>query len=161
MSETTTAGLFVGDLSICVESQILKQLFDGFGTITKAGLRMDKCDYQITGYGFVYFSTFGEAEAAMKALQGTLMLGRRLRYFFINFNSLQFKISSYFTGYAQLFRIFMIHLQHQLLKFILVSLHVRYKSDLLFLFYFSLFSVDVCVYFCFFSTSLTSYFVCV
>jgi RNA recognition motif-containing protein len=72
-------GLFVGDLSVCFQEGHLRELFQPFGTILKTELRQGFKAHKLLGHGFVTFSTFEEADNAMKHMQGFLVLGRRLR----------------------------------------------------------------------------------
>jgi RNA recognition motif-containing protein len=56
----------------------LREAFEAFGTVTSANLIMDKFSGQSKGFGFVEMADNAEADAAIKALNGTALQGRNL-----------------------------------------------------------------------------------
>ncbi|MBI2012202.1 RNA-binding protein [Candidatus Daviesbacteria bacterium] len=70
--------LFVGGLMYSKTSQDLKTMFEAFGAVLSAQVIMDKYTNQSKGFGFVEMANDGEAQAAIKALDGSDHEGRRL-----------------------------------------------------------------------------------
>lgn len=70
--------LFVGGLTYAKTSQDLQAMFEAFGTVQSAQVIMDKYTNQSKGFGFVEMANDEEAQAAIKALDGTEQDGRRL-----------------------------------------------------------------------------------
>src|SRR5688572_23904201 len=70
--------IYVGGLPYSAVEQDLENLFAGSGTVTSATVITDKYTGQAKGFGFVEMSTDAEANAAINALNGTLMSGRTL-----------------------------------------------------------------------------------
>lgn len=70
--------LFVGGLSYSKTNQDLQTMFEAFGQVLSAAVIMDKFTNQSKGFGFVEMQNDGEAQAAIKALDGTEVDGRRL-----------------------------------------------------------------------------------
>jgi RNA recognition motif-containing protein len=72
--------LFVGDLSVCYNEQLLYELFSPFGKINSIEVRVKNKDQKsIAGFCFIYFSTIDEATEAKEKLNGNFKFGRRLR----------------------------------------------------------------------------------
>ncbi len=70
--------LFVGGLTYAKTSQDLQAMFEAFGKVQSAQVIMDKYTNQSKGFGFVEMANDDEAQAAIKALDGTEQDGRRL-----------------------------------------------------------------------------------
>lgn len=70
--------LYVGNLSYRATDQDLFEAFSPFGRLLTAYGVYDRVTGQARGFGFVEFCLNEDAEAAIKALNGTLMLGRAL-----------------------------------------------------------------------------------
>ena len=70
--------LFVGGLTYAKTSADLQTMFEAFGQVTSAQVIMDKFTNQSKGFGFVEMTNDEEAQAAIKALDGTEQDGRRL-----------------------------------------------------------------------------------
>ena len=70
--------LFVGNLDRQVSSPDLEKLFSDHGTVQSAEIIQDRMTGQSKGFGFVEMNSDGEAQAAMKALNGHEFEGRAL-----------------------------------------------------------------------------------
>ncbi len=70
--------IYVGGLPYSTTDADLESLFSASGTVSSASVVTDKYTGQSKGFGFVEMSTDGEAQAAISALNGTLMGGRTL-----------------------------------------------------------------------------------
>ncbi len=70
--------LFVGGLAYSKTNQDLQAMFEAFGAVASAVIIMDKYTSQSKGFGFVEMNNDDEAEAAIKALDGTEVDGRRI-----------------------------------------------------------------------------------
>ena len=71
--------IYVGNLSYSVTEDELREMFGKFGEVTSVNLISDKYSGQSKGFGFVEMAVQSEAEAAIKALDGTAVKGRNLR----------------------------------------------------------------------------------
>ena len=71
--------LFVGGLPWSADEQALERAFDGFGTLVQTSVVRDRETNRSRGFGFVTFSTEEEAQAAVAAMDGAELDGRRLR----------------------------------------------------------------------------------
>lgn len=71
--------VFVGNLSYAVEGQDLQSAFANFGTITEAKVIKDFHSGRSRGYGFVTFSTEGEALKAVEEMNDKEINGRSVR----------------------------------------------------------------------------------
>lgn len=71
--------LFVGGLSWDTTDDSLRVAFEEFGPVTDAKVITDRDTGRSRGFGFVTFSESGDAEAAMSAMDGTELDGRRIR----------------------------------------------------------------------------------
>ncbi len=71
--------LYVGNLSYATNEDTLRNLFAQFGDVASANIVTDKYSGESKGFGFVEMNTAQEAEAAMNALNGQEVDGRRLR----------------------------------------------------------------------------------
>ncbi len=70
--------LFVGGLTYAKTSADLQAMFEAFGQVQSAQVIMDRYTNQSKGFGFVEMANDDEAQAAIKALDGTEQDGRRL-----------------------------------------------------------------------------------
>ncbi len=70
--------IYVGNMAYSVTENDLKEAFAAFGTVTSANLIMDKFSGRSKGFGFVEMASNAEADAAIKALNGTALQGRNL-----------------------------------------------------------------------------------
>lgn len=70
--------LFVGGLQYSKTNQDLQAMFEAFGAVQSAQVIMDKFTNQSKGFGFVEMTNDDEAQAAIKALDGTELDGRRI-----------------------------------------------------------------------------------
>jgi len=73
-----TNKLFVGNLAYTITSDQLSQIFAAYGKIVSANVIVDRFSNRSKGFGFVEFETEAEAEAAMKALDGSEQEGRNM-----------------------------------------------------------------------------------
>ncbi len=70
--------LFVGGLQYSKTNQDLQAMFEAFGQVQSAQVVMDKFTNQSKGFGFVEMINDDEAQAAIKALDGSDQEGRRI-----------------------------------------------------------------------------------
>ncbi|GME54453.1 Nucleolin protein nsr1 [Neofusicoccum parvum] len=71
--------LFVGNLSFDATPDIVTELFQEYGTITRVSLPTKPEDGMPKGFGYVGFSSVEEAQGAFDALQGADLSGRPVR----------------------------------------------------------------------------------
>lgn len=70
--------IYVGGLPYSATDEDLENLFSASGTVTSASVVTDRYTGQAKGFGFVEMSSDSEADAAINALNGTMMGGRTL-----------------------------------------------------------------------------------
>lgn len=70
--------LFVGNLSFEVRDSELEDLFGAYGSVKSAQVILDRDTGRSKGFGFVEMGTPDEAQAAIAALNGYEMRGRKL-----------------------------------------------------------------------------------
>ena len=70
--------LYVGNLTYDVTDGALEQMFAAHGTVQSAQVIMDRDTGRSKGFGFVEMSSDQEAQAAIQALNGAEVDGRRL-----------------------------------------------------------------------------------
>ena len=70
--------LYVGNLSYDVTDSALEQMFAAHGTVQSAQVIMDRDTGRSKGFGFVEMGSDQEAQAAIAALNGQEVDGRRL-----------------------------------------------------------------------------------
>ena len=70
--------IYVGNLSYNVTEENLRQAFEAFGQVASATIVKDKYSGQPRGFGFVEMLDQGEAQTAIKNLNGKELLGRQL-----------------------------------------------------------------------------------
>ncbi len=71
--------LFVGGLSFSSSNQRLHETFARFGSVESASVVTDRDTGRSRGFGFVEMATAEEAKAAVGALNGTELDGRRIK----------------------------------------------------------------------------------
>ena len=71
--------IFVGNLPFTITEDKLKDLFVGFGEVTRTNLITDKTTGEPRGFGFVEMPIQSEAEAVIKGLNGTSIDGRTIQ----------------------------------------------------------------------------------
>jgi RNA recognition motif-containing protein len=71
--------IYVGNLPFTITEEQLKELFVGFGEVTKVNLITDKTTGELRGFGFVEMPTQSAAEAAIKGLNGTSVGGMTIQ----------------------------------------------------------------------------------
>jgi RNA recognition motif-containing protein len=70
--------LYVGNLTYGVDNAGLEQMFSPFGTVQSAQVIVDRETGRSKGFGFVEMNSQGEADAAIKGLNGQQSEGRSL-----------------------------------------------------------------------------------
>lgn len=72
--------LFVANLAYEAEEEDLKEFFDaGSGNVVSAEVVFHENPKMPSGHGFVTYSSFAEAEAALSAFQGKMFMGRPIK----------------------------------------------------------------------------------
>ncbi|MCX6151001.1 MAG: RNA-binding protein [Ignavibacteriales bacterium] len=70
--------LFVGNLPWAVNDEILKTAFEPFGEVVSAKVVTDRQTGKSRGFGFVEMPNETESNAAIKALNGSMLSGRNI-----------------------------------------------------------------------------------
>src|SRR2546421_216681 len=70
--------IYVGGLPYSAKDQDLQDLFSKSGTVSSVSVITDRYSGESKGFGFVEMSTDAEADAAIRATNGTTMSGRTL-----------------------------------------------------------------------------------
>jgi RNA recognition motif-containing protein len=70
--------IYVGNLPYSVNSEALRTLFEGYGTVDTSSVVSDRFTGQSKGFGFVEMSNQAEAQAAIDALNQMNYQGRAL-----------------------------------------------------------------------------------
>lgn len=70
--------LYVGNLSYSTMDSQLRSAFAEFGDVVSASVVLDRVNGQSRGFGFVEFSSQGDAEKAIQALDGSELDGRSI-----------------------------------------------------------------------------------
>jgi RNA recognition motif-containing protein len=68
--------LYVGNLAYSVTDETLQRAFSAHGTVTSAKVMMDRDSGRSKGFGFVEMATDEQAQAAIRAMNGTSIDGR-------------------------------------------------------------------------------------
>lgn len=71
--------LLIRNLARNVTEAEVREMFEGYGRVQSCSLVMDKQSGGSKGFGFVEMPKPGEAKAAMKNLNGTLVAGQKIR----------------------------------------------------------------------------------
>ena len=74
-----TNKLFVGGISLNLDSEDLKEAFAEFGEVLSANIIKDRETQKSRGFGFVEFGTVEEAAAAKEAMDGKELDGRSIK----------------------------------------------------------------------------------
>jgi RNA recognition motif-containing protein len=70
--------IYVGNLPYSVTDADLRETFSNYGEVSQVSLISDKFSGQSKGFGFVEMDNNSQADAAIKALNGTDMKGRTI-----------------------------------------------------------------------------------
>jgi cold-inducible RNA-binding protein len=70
--------LFVGNLPYSVDEAALREMFAELGEVTSASIVTDRDTGRSRGFGFVEMANDPDAEAAIEAMNGQTVDGRRL-----------------------------------------------------------------------------------
>ncbi len=70
--------IYIGNLPFSATEAEIRQLFEGYGSVSRIHLVTDRDTGRPRGFGFVDMDNDGEADAAMKGLNGSDMGGRTL-----------------------------------------------------------------------------------
>ncbi len=70
--------LYVGNLAYSTMDHQLRDAFAEFGEVVSATVIIDRMSGQSRGFGFVEFASQNEAQAAIDAMNGTMLDGRPL-----------------------------------------------------------------------------------
>jgi len=70
--------IYVGNLPYSITDADLRETFSQYGSVDQVNLITDKFSGDSKGFGFVEMNNNSEADAAIKALNGTDMKGRNI-----------------------------------------------------------------------------------
>lgn len=70
--------LFLGDLSIYCNEQVIHEVFSRFGVIEQIRLKNASMNNELS-YAFVTYVYRDDAENALRQMNGTMLLGRKIR----------------------------------------------------------------------------------
>jgi RNA recognition motif-containing protein len=70
--------MYVGNLAYTMTDQVLRQVFEDYGTVHRVHSPQDRETGRSRGFGFVEMLNATEAQAAIEALDGTSLGGRTL-----------------------------------------------------------------------------------
>ena len=71
--------IYVGNLSYEMPEDALRKEFEAYGKVNSARVVMNRFTNRSKGFGFVHMPNRAEADAAVKALDGKELFGRRIR----------------------------------------------------------------------------------
>lgn len=71
--------IYVGNLPYGVTEGDLRDVFSQFGEVSQANVITDKFSGESKGFGFVEMDNNSQADAAIKALNGTDLKGRNIK----------------------------------------------------------------------------------
>lgn len=71
--------LYVGSLHFNVTEDMLRSIFEPFGTVTKIELMRDTDTLRSKGYGFITFANSNEAKKALEQMNGYELAGRPMK----------------------------------------------------------------------------------
>ena len=74
-----TVNIYVGNLSFSMNNSQLEDLFGEHGTVSSAQVIMDRETGRSRGFGFVEMDSSDSARAAIEALDGSEIDGRRIK----------------------------------------------------------------------------------
>ncbi|KAK7273325.1 hypothetical protein RIF29_14374 [Crotalaria pallida] len=75
----SSAKLFVGGISYSTDDMSLRESFARYGEVVDAKVIMDRDSGRSRGFGFITFATSDDASAAIQAMDGQDLHGRRIR----------------------------------------------------------------------------------
>jgi len=70
--------IYVGNLSNNATEESIRQAFESFGQVTSARIIKDKYSGQSRGFGFVEMLQQGQAQEAIKSLNGKELMGQQM-----------------------------------------------------------------------------------
>jgi RNA recognition motif-containing protein len=70
--------IYVGNLSYNATEETIRQAFEPFGQVISTRIIKDKYTGQSKGFGFVEMLEQGQAQAAIKSLNGKELLGKQI-----------------------------------------------------------------------------------
>jgi hypothetical protein len=76
--ELTVMNIYVGNLPYSITDADLRETFSQYGSVDQVNLITDKFSGESKGFGFVEMNSNSEADAAIKALNGTDLKGRNI-----------------------------------------------------------------------------------
>jgi cold-inducible RNA-binding protein len=79
VNASTSSNLFVGDLSVDITEETLKELFSEFGTVMDVTLKRSKNNGSSLGYGFVKMANHEEAQIIHDKFNGKILHNRAMR----------------------------------------------------------------------------------
>lgn len=79
LRDDCSMNIYVGNLPYSATEDELRQAFSAFGEVTSAKIIMDRDTGRSKGFGFVEMANSGEANEAIRSLNGSPMNGRPLR----------------------------------------------------------------------------------
>ncbi len=71
--------IFVGNLAQHVDQPQIRDKFESFGTVSRVTLAIGKADGARKGFGFVEMPSVEEGNAAISALDGSVLAGNALQ----------------------------------------------------------------------------------
>lgn len=71
--------IYVGNLPYSITDADLREVFSQFGEVSRVHLISDKFSGESKGFGFVEMDDNSQADAAIKALNGSDMKGRNIK----------------------------------------------------------------------------------
>jgi RNA recognition motif-containing protein len=71
--------IYIGNLSFQTTEDELKEIFEGYGTVTSVAIIKDKYSGRSRGFGFVEMESDQEGQAAIDALNGTELGDREIK----------------------------------------------------------------------------------
>ncbi len=74
-----TVNIYVGNLAFSMNNSQLEDLFNEHGTVSSAQVIMDRETGRSRGFGFVEMDSADAARAAIEALDGSEIDGRRIK----------------------------------------------------------------------------------
>lgn len=78
VSDGSNVELYVGNLSYDVDEKEMRRSFESYGKVASARIIKNKFNGKSRGYGFVEMPDRGQAMAAIRALNGNEIKGRRI-----------------------------------------------------------------------------------
>jgi nucleolysin TIA-1/TIAR len=79
VKNSDTFNLFIGDLSLEVDDELLNKAFQKFTSLVQANVMWDMKSGRSRGYGFVCFAEKSDAEEALQSMNGATLGDRQIR----------------------------------------------------------------------------------